>query len=140
MSKQLRLAACLAAVATVPAAAALAAKPLAGKVFTGDTARDQLPVKLTVSGNGKTVKMSLPDAPLYCQGGGGPVKQSTKPAAISSKGSFAGTIDYIFEGKVAYKVSFSGYFATRTVATGKVRSEYEAKSCDGTTAFTAEVL
>ena len=81
--------------------------------------------------------MNLPIAPLYCQGGGGPVKQSTKPATVSSKGSFAGTIDYIFEGKVAYKVTFSGYFATRKVASGKIHSEYKIKSCNGTTTFTA---
>ncbi len=140
MSRNLRAAACAAAAILATAASAWAAKPLAGKVYTGDTARDQLPVKLTVSRNGRTVKMTLPFAPLYCQGGGGPVKTQTAPAPISSKGAFAGTIDYIFDGKVAYRVTYSGYFATKTVATGKVRSIYTSKQCSGTTAFTAEVL
>ncbi len=140
MSKHLRCAAAMVVIALVPAAAALAAKPKDGKVYTGDTAHEQLPVKVTVAQNGKTVKLSIPDAPLYCQGGGGPVTQSTKPAPVSSTGHFSGTIKYVFRGKVAYKVTFKGYFATSKVATGTVRSEYITKSCDGSTAWTAEIL
>jgi hypothetical protein len=140
MSRNVRAAACAAAAVLATAASAWAAKPLAGKVYTGDTAHQQLPVKLTVSRNGQTVKLTIPYAPLYCQGGGGPVKTVETPAAISRKGTFVGTIKYLYNGKVAYKVTFNGYFATRTVATGKVRSEYKSKECSGSTAFTAEVL
>jgi hypothetical protein len=79
----------------------------------------------------------VPFAPLYCEGGGGPVKQVTKPATISREGSFKGTVGYVFNGKTAYKVSFSGRFVKPNKATGTLRSEYSAKSCNGSTTFSA---
>jgi hypothetical protein len=116
---------------------AVAAQPLKGKTYKGVTAHGKLPVTLTVAANGKTVKASIPFAPLYCEGGGGPVKQATKSAAISRDGSFKGSVGYLFGGKTAYKVSFSGRFVKRKLATGTVRSEYSTKSCSGSTTFSA---
>jgi hypothetical protein len=116
---------------------AVAAQPLKSKTYKGETAHAKLPVTLTVSANGKTIKASVPNAPLYCEGGGGPVKQVTKPATISKEGSFKGSIGYVFNGKTAYKVTFSGRFVKPKKATGTVRSEYSTKSCSGSTTFSA---
>lgn len=141
MSQRLRLIVALTVlILAATTAVGLAAKPEKGKTYTGDTAHEQLSVTVKVSSNGKTATVNIPDAPLYCQGGGGPVQQVTKPAKISSGGSFSGTIGYQFEGKIAYKVTFKGKFATKTVVSGSVRSEYKSASCNGSTAFTAEVL
>jgi hypothetical protein len=121
------------------AAAALAAHPKKGRIFAGLTAHEKVSVILTVSKNGRTVTVSVPDAPLYCQGGGPPTKQVTKPAVISNGGSFSGSIAYQLQGKTAYKVSFGGKFTKPTVAIGNVRSEYQhAPQCSGSTSFTAK--
>src|SRR5690242_19867494 len=109
MRKPLRsLVAAPAAVLSAFAGLAVAAQPLKSKTYKGETAHAKLPVTLTVSANGKTVKASVPFAPLYCEGGGGPVKQVTKPATISREGAFKGSIGYVFNGRTAYKVTFSG--------------------------------
>ncbi|MGO9489202.1 MAG: hypothetical protein ACLQBB_09285 [Solirubrobacteraceae bacterium] len=138
MSK-LRLAVCLALIlVATSAAAALAAHPLSGRVYAGLTNHEKLTVTLTVSKNGRTVKVNVPYLPLYCQGGGGPVMQVSKPATVSSGGSFKGSITYVFEGKDAYRGSFKGSFVTKNLVKGTLRSEYKGGECDGSTTFTAK--
>lgn len=141
MTRSTRLRTAIAALAALSvlafAVAALAAQPIKGSTYAGTTAHAKVSVELIVSKNGKTLKASVPAAPLYCQGGGPPVTQVTKPAKISAKGSFSGNIGYVYRGKVAYKLHFSGRFVKRKLATGTVRSEYVAKQCNGSTSFTA---
>lgn len=128
--------AALVAIAVTPLA--LAAQPLKGRTYAGLTAHGSLPVILAVAKSGKAVTVTVPNLPLYCEGGGGPVHASTKPATVHSDGSFSGTILYKFNGRTAYKARFSGRFAKAKLIRGTIRSEYSAKSCSGTTSFTAK--
>jgi hypothetical protein len=119
--------------------AALAAHPTKNRTYAGETAHEKDAVLLTVSKNGKTVTLGVPIAPLYCQGGGGPTKQVTKPATISSSGAFSGRIAYQSGGKTAYEVVVSGKFSSSSLAKGTVQSKFlHAPDCSGTTTFTAK--
>jgi hypothetical protein len=121
------------------AATALAAQPTKGRSYAGQTAHEKDAVILTVSKSGKTLIATVPIAPLYCQGGGGPTKQVTKAVPISSNGSFSGTIHYQSQGKTAYEVLFAGQFTSASMARGTVRSKFlHAPSCSGSTTFTAK--
>jgi len=138
MRKQLRRAACLAgAILAAATAGALAAQPLKGRVYAGVTAHGKASVTATVAKSGKTLTLSVPRAPLYCQGGGPSPTQVTKPAAIAADGSFSGAIVYFYQGRVSYKVRFSGRVAKTDLITGTLRSEYKSKECSGSTTFSA---
>lgn len=121
----------------VSATAALAGKPVKGATYQGTTAKEGDTVTLKVATSGKSVTVSVPVLPLYCQGGGPPEVQATQPARINSSGAFSGKITYKFQGKVSFKATFSGKFAGSKV-TGKLRSEYKSASCSGSTTFTAK--
>lgn len=121
----------------VSATAALAGKPVKGATYTGVTTHEKDTVTLKVAPNGKSVSVSVPTLPLYCQGGGPPEVQVTQPARISSSGAFSGKITYKFHGKVSFKASFSGKFAAAK-ATGTLHSEYKTAACSGSTSFTAK--
>jgi hypothetical protein len=127
------------ALAATSTGLALAARPFKSRAYAGTTAKEKLSVLFTVSANGKTVHASIPVVPLYCQGGGPPETQVTKPATIHPDGSFSGSIVYKFQGKTSFKATFSGKFVKRGKIRGKVRSEFspQAKGCSGTTTFTA---
>jgi hypothetical protein len=140
MSRQPRRALALALAGTAvlaSAAVALAASPVKGASYTGATLRGQRPITLKVSRNGKTVTANLVSPPLYCQGGGPPETQITKPASIQANGSFSGSIIYQYQHKTSFKARFSGKFSGRKV-TGTVRSEYTSSSCSGSTSFSAK--
>jgi len=138
MSRQLRRAPALAVMVTLATTAvALAAGPLKGATYTGTTVRGERPISLKVSGNGKSVTVSIADPPLYCQGGGPPETQITKPAKVHRNGSFSGSITYQFMHKTSFKASFSGKFSGKK-ATGTIRSEYSSSSCSGSTTFLAK--
>jgi hypothetical protein len=136
------LALALALVATTAGAAvALASGPVKGATYTGATAHGQAPIELKVSANGKSVTVKMVSPPLYCQGGGAPELQIKKAAAISSSGSFSGSIAYElrFNHKITAHLYFSGKFSRRSV-TGSARSEFLlAKMCNGSTRFSARV-
>jgi opacity protein-like surface antigen len=128
------------ALALLLAAAALAAGALKGKTYRGSLARNSEAITLKVAKNGKTVAVSVASAPLYCQGGGGPTKQLTKPAAISKSGSFSATIGYEFtlNHTTNSHLIIKGRFAGSKVS-GSARSEFKlAPSCDGSTSFSAK--
>jgi hypothetical protein len=140
MIKQARRVLALVLVATLASGAtALASKPVKGATYTGATAHGKAPIELKVSANGKRVTVKMVSAPLYCQGGGAPEVQITKAAAISKSGSFSGSIAYEFRftHKITSHLFFSGKFSGRTV-TGSARSQFTlAKTCNGSTTFTA---
>jgi hypothetical protein len=119
-------------------ALALAAQPFKGRVYAGQTAHEKDFISATVSKNGKTVTLNIPALPLYCQGGGGPTTQVTKPARLSSTGAFTATIAYQAEGKTAFKAQIRGTFVKKGLIKGTVRSEYAAKDCNGSTTFSAK--
>lgn len=138
-----RALALLAVLVVAPAltATALAAKATKGATYKGTTVHDQVPISLKVSSSGRSVTATSPSPPLYCQGGGGGVKQIAKPASISKSGAFKTVIVYEFvpEHKITAKLFLSGNFYGRT-AQGIARSEFLlAKQCNGTTEFTAEI-
>jgi hypothetical protein len=132
----------------VAATAALAAGPKKGATYSGTTVQGKTTITLKVSASGKFVTVSVPSAPLYCQGGGGPERQITKPAAIAKDGSFKGAITYEFipNHSKPTKLYFSGKFSGKSV-TGHARSEFGLISleahknllqCDGSTSFSAK--
>jgi len=127
------------ALAATPAVA-LAAAAIKGATYTGSTVRDKAPITLKVSKSGKSVTVNAPVAPLYCEGGGGPERQITRAAGISQGGSFSGSIGYEFvlTHKLTARLFFKGKFSGHAVK-GTARSEFVlAKSCDGSTTFTAK--
>jgi hypothetical protein len=141
MANELRPVLALALIAVIsPAAVALAAGPLKGGTYTGVVVHSKEPISLKVSRNGKAVTVSLPIAPLYCEGGGAGTRQITRAAAISKDGSFKGSIAYEFEPtrKTVARLFFNGKFSGRTVK-GTARSEFPlVKRCDGSTTFSAK--
>jgi hypothetical protein len=133
------LALALALATMASGAIALASKPVKGATYIGATAHGKAPIELKVSANGKSVTVKMLSPPLYCQGGGGPELQITKVAAIAKSGSFKGSNAYEsrFNHKITALLLFSGKFSGRTV-TGSARSEFLlAKTCDGSTSFSA---
>jgi hypothetical protein len=149
MRIQLGRALVLAVLALVVAAtAALAAGPKKGATYSGTIVQGKTTITLKVSASGKAVTVSVPSAPLYCQGGGGPERQITKPAAIAKDGSFKGTITYEFTPthKNTTKLYFSGKFSGKSVK-GSARSEFGLISpeahknlaqCNGSASFSAK--
>jgi hypothetical protein len=131
------------------AAVALAASPKKGGAYVGTLARGSETITLSVAKSGKLVAMKAAYPPLYCQGGGGPTKQISKPAQIAGNGSFSGSIGYEFTitHKITSRLYFKGKFISKKVVTGSARSEFgvgatpqarkSLADCNGTTAFTA---
>ena len=142
------------------AALALAAGPLKGKTYAGETLSygtgpegrfefvegKAFPVTLTVSPSGKSVTASFPGvregstrrALFYCNVGVAMKTQVTKPAKISRGGSFTATIrDKLSEEPgVPLKQVIMGTFNGHTVA-GTVRTE-QGPGCSGSTSFRAK--
>jgi len=133
--------------------AALAAGPLKGKTYeggvpsTGVKSEGHHQVKLyaagnivlRVAGNGKsvTVRFSSSAAILYCRTQQRLYSQSTKPASISSSGTFRAAITQKFSagtGSPASVQVVSGRFSGRSVS-GTIRTE--AGECGGTATFSA---
>ncbi len=141
MSRQIRLALAIACLGVLlSAAAALAAGPVKGAKYTGATVRDKQPITLKVSASGKSVTLGVAFAPMYCEGGGPGSTQITKPATISSNGSFQGTISYEFAPlhEITAKLLIKGKFSGHTVS-GSARSEFpRAPQCNGSTTFSAK--
>ena len=141
MRKQLRRAlVVLPAMVIAMSSVALAAGPVKGGTYKGVTAHGKEAISLKVSASGKTVTVHVPSPPAYCAGGGGTALEITKAAAISSSGSFKGSIAYEFVPfhKTVVKLFFNGKFSGRKV-TGTARSEFPfSKQCNGSTSFSAK--
>ncbi len=151
MTKQLRGAVALATLAlTTTAGVALAESvkigPVKGTTYAGVVKSET--IKLTVSKKG-TVTVSLPNAPAYCQGGSGPVKQHTKSVPDPKTHQLTAKISYTAVGSthVFATVTIKGYFYTFGTATpvfqGTAKSSFSAngsKSCDGQESFQATKL
>jgi hypothetical protein len=119
---------------------ALAAGPVKGGTYTGETVRGKRPITLKVSKSGKSVTVSLTFPPQYCEGGGGGTRQITKAATISNSGSFKASIAYEFAPthKITARLFLTGKFSGHAV-NGTARSEFPlAKQCNGSTRFSAK--
>jgi hypothetical protein len=140
MTKQLRRVLVFVPVIVIASGAvALAAGPVRGGTYRGNTAHGRDAVTLKVSRNGRSVTVSVPSPPGYSSGCGGVAVQKTRAAGISGRGTFSGSISYEFPltGTIVVKLSFSGKFSGRKVK-GSVRSQYVySKACSGTTSFSA---
>lgn len=126
-------------VALASASAAFASKPIKGATYSGTTVHGVAAITLKVAASGRSVLVSVPSAPLYCEGGGAPERQITKAAAISRRGSFKGKISYEFPltKKQTATLFFSGRFSGRSVH-GTVRSVFKLiRGCNGSTSFSA---
>jgi hypothetical protein len=132
----------LAAVALLTCAAATSAAGIKvgavkGAKYTGAVRNS--PMTITVSGNGKSAKASIPFAPAYCQGGGGGEVQHTKPASISKSGLFTAKITYTVMGssRVFATVTIKGTFLQKSFD-GTAKSSFTpATSCSGQSSFAA---
>jgi hypothetical protein len=119
---------------------ALAAGPVKGGTYTGETVHGKRPITLKVSKSGKAVTANVTFPPQYCEGGGGGTRQVTKAATISKSGSFKGSIAYEFvpTHKITAHLFFTGKFSGHAV-NGTARSEFPlAKQCNGSTRFSAK--
>jgi hypothetical protein len=135
-------------------AVAFAAGPLHGKTYKGQTAATGKDVEghtitlhpagvleLKVASNGSTVTVHFPQhaAVLYCLTTLTLHSQSTKPAKISSNGSFKASVGERFQasaGSPPVTQIITGRFSGGTVK-GTIHTS--AAECSGTTAFTAKV-
>lgn len=118
---------------------ALAASLKKGGTYAGQIVQGRDPITVTISSSGKTAKVSVVSAPLFCQGGGAGERQITKPARISKAGKFSAVISYEFvpEHKVTAKLYVKGTFKGKKL-TGTARSEFLlARECDGSARFSA---
>jgi hypothetical protein len=96
-------------------------------------------IVLKVAGNGRTVKVSFSSSSpvLYCNTGKTLQVQTTKPAKLSSSGSFSATVNERFSsgpGAPAIQQVVSGHFSGSTVH-GTIRTN--APPCSGVTGFSA---
>ena len=140
-------------VLTLVVATSAFAGPLGGKTYVGQTAStgtnsagrhlrlhpSASPVSLSVAHNGKTVTIHLSShyALFYCVTTEALYGQSTKPAKISSNGSFRATVGERFTagaGPPPVTEIVSGKFSGRRVS-GTILTE--APPCGGTTTFSA---
>ncbi|HEY4996710.1 MAG TPA: hypothetical protein VII03_01870, partial [Solirubrobacteraceae bacterium] len=75
MRSKLSLALAIAGLALLLLVGAALAGVKKGATYAGQIAHGSEPISLKVAANGKSVKVSVATAPLYCQGGGGPTRQ-----------------------------------------------------------------
>jgi hypothetical protein len=121
---------------------AFAAGPLKGRTYTGTLAQGHVRIVLKVSGSGRSVLVSAPYAPLFCEPGGAGERVIARPVPIAANGRFSGTISYELRPTHAIlsRLIFSGRFSGAKV-TGTGRSEFllaAIKHCGGTTSFSAK--
>jgi hypothetical protein len=124
---------------------ALAAQPVKGGTYSGKfTTAPSESVTFKVSKNGAKVfglKVS-PSPPNKCGSGGPPPKQSSKPAAISSKGKFTATVSYeTVSGKVFATAKVTGKFLKHGAESGIVASKFTdpaTKMCQGSFNYTTK--
>jgi hypothetical protein len=146
----LALAAILAIAVTATAlATSVKVKPVKGATYAGTIHDETITVK--VASNGKTATVKLPTLPAYCQGGSGPERQGTEPAAISSSGSLTAKIyyspgtgsDHATFGTVTVKGHFYTFSGSKPVFDGTAKSSFVAsasKGCEGQESFEATLV
>jgi hypothetical protein len=151
MTKPLHRILALGAIVSLTLVAGAAAEPVKvtpvkGATYKGLVGSSAITVK--VDGKGKTAKVSLADAPIFCSsGGGGPEPHSGAPATISKKGALSATITFFTTGSRRRKlatVTISAHFYTFGKATpvlqGQVKSKFAIagdSSCNGQESFQA---
>jgi hypothetical protein len=151
MTKQVRGTFAIATIALIAMAGAALAEsvkigPVKGSTYTGVVKGETITLKVAQNGS---VKVTLPDAPAYCQGGSGPSKQHTKSVPDPRTHHLTAKISYTAVGSthVYAKVTVNGYFYTYGTATpvfqGTVKSTFTAngsRGCNGQESFEATKL
>ena len=151
MTKQLRGVFAIATIAVIATAGAALAEPVKigpvkGSTYAGVVKSETITLKVAKNGS---VRVTLPNAPAYCQGGSGPVKQHTKSVPDPKTHQLTATISYSAVGSthVFAKVTVKGYFYTFGTSTpvfqGSVKSAFTAKGsrrCGGLESFEATKL
>ena len=133
------------AVATVLAlaaggTAAEAAGPVKGARYTGLAAHGKGAMTLKVARTGRSVSVSIPAAPVFCDRPAIVQIQKSTPARVTKKGAFTGSISYegLFTSGLTAKVYYQGRFNGKR-ATGTLRSEFlQVTGCNGSTSFSAK--
>ncbi len=131
------------AIAGAPAIAeSVRLTPVKGATYSGVLRTETIRIK--VASNGRSATVSLPYAPLYCQGGSGPSRASVKPAAISKTGALKATITFSSTtthkafASATIKGNFYTFGSSTPVFQGTVKSVWTAsKECDGQESFEA---
>jgi hypothetical protein len=151
MTKQVRGTFAIATVAVIAIAGAALAEsvkigPVKGSTYAGVVKGETITLRVAKGGS---VKVTLPNAPAYCQGGSGPAKQHTKSVPNPRTHQLTAKISYTAVGSshVFAKVTIKGYFDTFGTATpvfqGTVKSTFTAngsRGCDGQESFEATKL
>ncbi len=124
------------------AAFAFAAKPAKGKTYSGvirvnATVRDPISFKVSSSG-AKVIKFSFPSGyPIYCQGGGFGIPQ-TSSARISNRGTFKAKLPIVFTPTHTRQgfLKVSGRFRSHKREKGRVVTDFtHSPSCNGTSKY-----
>lgn len=128
-------------------AGALAAKQVKRGSYTGGLvpAKEEIVVSFKVSASGKQVAaLTITNTPLYCSGGGKPTPVHFKNAAISGKGTFASTGEYVIlegpnKGKVGTKLKITGKFLKGRKEQGTLTTTYVGSpECGGKSQYTTK--
>ena len=126
------------------AGVAMAANQVKGAKYSGKiNANGGLAISFKVTTNGKdVVKMKVPQPPLFCQGGGPPPAQNpSKPAPISSAGTFKTTLHYVSStGTVIATLKVTGAFHAHHKESGKATVTWGSASCNGSAPYSTKVV
>jgi hypothetical protein len=129
------------------ATAAFAANQVKGGSYTGGLTppRDGVVVSFKVSSSGKQVTgLTTSNTPLYCAGGGRPTPVHFKNAAISGKGTFTSTGQYVIsegpkKGQVGTKLKITGKFLKGKAEQGELTTTYVGfANCSGKSAYSTK--
>jgi hypothetical protein len=134
-------------VVVVVASAALAAAQIRGGSYKGSlvSANDGVMVSFKVSATGKQVTaLEISNTPIYCNGGGRPIPVHFKNAAISGKGTFSSTGQYVIvegpkKGQVGTKLRITGKFLKGRAEQGVLTTTYVGiPGCGGKSPYTTK--
>ena len=138
-----RVATLTAILSLVIVGAALAA--LKSGTYKGNLTGHNKAIAITMKLAGKKLSaISIDGLPLYCQGGGGPVKITFKSTSISNTGTFTTTAAYkysvgLYKGQVGNHLSLKGKFKSGGTVSGTLKTTYvRSPSCGGSEGFSAK--
>lgn len=128
-------------VTLVACAAALAAKPIKGATYAGSihkTSNVVFTIKFTVSKNGTRVSsFSVPDVPVYCQGGGFGTPQTTT-AKVTKHGTFTAKLPLYFAPTKDHQgyLIVTGKFAKHGKESGTAKTDFtRSTACNGSSTY-----
>jgi hypothetical protein len=138
---------CAVLIVLVAVSAAFAAGQVKGGSYKGGVvpANDGVVVSFKVSSSGKQVMaLTISNTPLYCSGGGRPTPVHFKNAAISSKGTFTSSGQYVIlegpkKGQVGTKLKITGKFLEGKAEQGTLTTTYVGfPKCSGKSSYSTK--